>query len=175
MTFEPTQLAGAFYLRLEPHVDARGFFARTYCPDEIAQAGIAFTSAQINLSRNTSAFTLRGLHYQEAPRAEAKIVRPTRGRIFDVAIDLRPDSPTFRQWTGRTLDAETCDALFIPEGCAHGFLTLADDTDVLYQMGRMYETGHARGVRWDDPAIGILWPAMPQIISNADRTWPLLT
>jgi dTDP-4-dehydrorhamnose 3,5-epimerase len=174
MLIQQTAIHGLFSIALAPHVDERGFFARLYCPEEFSRAGISFASTQINLSRNTAALTLRGLHYQTEPYAEAKIVRCTRGRIFDVAVDLRPDSPTYRRWSGHELDAQTGGALFIPEGCAHGFLTLTADTDVLYQMGRMFEPGHAAGVRWDDPAIAIHWPAQPCVISEADRTWPLL-
>lgn len=156
----------------EPRADQRGFFARIYCPEEFAAAGIAFSSTQINLSRNDRAHTLRGMHWQEAPHAEAKLVRVTAGAIHDVVIDLRPESPAFRRWQAFRLDAERANALFIPEGCAHGFLTLEDDTDVLYQMGRPYVGGQARGLRYDDPAFAIAWPAAPAVIAEADLAWP---
>lgn len=174
MLFERTAIHGVLKLRLEPHVDHRGFFARVYCPEEFARAGVAFQSTQINLSHNSEPLTLRGMHYQPEPYAEAKIVRCTRGRIFDVVVDLRPESPTYRQWCGAEIDAQSGAAMFIPEGCAHGFLTLTPDADVLYQMGRMYEPGHGRGVRWDDPALAIAWPGAPRVISDADQAWPLL-
>ncbi|MCC2098500.1 MAG: dTDP-4-dehydrorhamnose 3,5-epimerase family protein [Hyphomicrobiales bacterium] len=172
MIFEPTKLDGVYHIRSEPHADARGFFARIYCPEEFAKAGIDFSSTQINLSRNTARHTLRGMHWQDAPFAEAKVVRCLRGRIFDVVADIRRDSATFGQWLARELDAGEANALFIPEGCAHGFLTLEPDTDVLYQMGRMYEPGQARGFRYDDPGFAIEWPAKPAVIGEADLNWP---
>jgi dTDP-4-dehydrorhamnose 3,5-epimerase len=172
MKFERTGLEGVFRILAEPREDARGFFARIYCPDEFANAGIAFTSTQINLSRNTARHTLRGMHWQDAPFAEAKVVRCLRGRIYDVVADIRRDSPTFGRWIACELDAVTANALYIPEGCAHGFLTLEADTDVLYQMGRMYEPGQARGFRYDDPAFAIQWPAVPSVVGEADLKWP---
>lgn len=175
MKIEATLLPGVFRLEPVPHPDERGFFARIHCPDELAAAGISFTSTQVNLSRNTRRHTLRGMHYQDAPFAEAKIVRVARGAIHDVVVDLRPESPTFRQHIGADLDAAKGMALFIPEGCAHGFLTLEDETDVLYQMGRPYVPGQARGCRWDDPALGIVWPHPPAVIGAADLAWPLIT
>lgn len=174
MIFETTPLSGVMLIRPEPRGDARGFFARIFCPEEIAAAGLEFTSMQINLSRNPHRFTLRGMHYQNPPHAEAKIVRVTRGAIHDVVIDLRPGSPTRLRHAAFRLDAEGALALFIPEGFAHGFLTLEAETDVLYQMGRAYTPGHARGVRFDDPALGIAWPHPPALIGEADRDWPLI-
>lgn len=172
MRFVSTEIPGVLELLLEPKRDDRGFFARVFCPEEVAATGLDFTSTQINISRNDNAFTLRGMHWQDAPFAEAKIVRVTAGAAYDVVVDLRPASPTFRKWIGRQIDAETANGLFIPEGCAHGFLTLVPGTDVLYQMSRPFISGHARGLRWDDPGIGIVWPAQPASISDADRTWP---
>ncbi|MFC5069273.1 dTDP-4-dehydrorhamnose 3,5-epimerase family protein [Flaviflagellibacter deserti] len=172
MRFAATDIAGVFEVHAEPHVDPRGAFARLYCPDEFARAGIDFTSVQINLSTNPTGGTLRGLHFQDPPFAEAKLVRAVRGKAFDVAVDLRPDSPTFRQWTSVVLDSRSMNAIFIPEGCAHGFLTLEDDTDLLYQMGRAYEPGQARGYRYDDPAFGIGWPKEIRVIRDADLEWP---
>ena len=173
MKFRQTKISGVFEIGLEPHGDERGFFARAYCGQEFARAGITFTSTQINLSRNTAALTLRGMHWQAPPHAEAKIVRCVRGRIFDVVADVRPASPTYLTWIGRDLDAERGDALLIPEGCAHGFLTLEPDCDVLYQMGQPHTPGKAGGFRYDDPAFGIVWPAAPHVIAAADRAWPL--
>lgn len=172
MRFAATKIAGVSLITLEPHADERGFFARIYCADEFAAAGITFTSTQINLSHNPTRHTLRGLHYQDAPFAEAKVVRPVRGSIYDVAVDLRRDSATYGQWVAQELSAERGDALFIDEGLAHGFLTLEPDTDVLYQMGRPYEPGQARGLRYDDPALAIAWPASPAVIGAQDLRWP---
>jgi dTDP-4-dehydrorhamnose 3,5-epimerase len=174
MRFRKTEIAGVLEVDLQPHGDDRGFFARAYCPDEFTAAGLMFAPRQMNLSRNNRAFTLRGMHYQDPPYAEAKLVRVTRGSVFDCVVDLRPEQPTFRRWLGRRLDAETGNALFIPEGCAHGFLTLEPETDVFYLMGRMFEPGHAKGFRFDDPAIGIVWPQGPDVISPQDLNWPLL-
>lgn len=172
MRFAPTPVAGVLRVGLDLAVDDRGAFARLHCPEEFAAAGAPFAPAQTSLSRNTAAFTLRGMHYQPAPHGESKLVRVVRGRIFDVALDLRRDSPTYRSWTGLELDAEAGEALFIPEGVAHGFLTLEPQTDVLYQIAPMFVAGHGVGVRWDDPAFGIDWPAQPQVISERDATYP---
>ena len=158
-------------IAIEPHTDERGMFARIFCPDEFAAAGITFTPGQMNLSRNTAKHTLRGMHYQDPPYAEAKVVRVVAGSVYDVVIDLRRDSPTYQRWTATTLTAAGGEALHIPEGCAHGFLTLEAGTDVLYQMGRMYEPGQARGVRWDDPAFGVALPAAPEVMDAKDRGW----
>ncbi|PWR20799.1 dTDP-4-dehydrorhamnose 3,5-epimerase family protein [Zavarzinia compransoris] len=175
MRFVPTAIAGVTIVETEPRLDGRGAFARLYCPLEFAAAGLGdFRPAQVNLSRNTARHTLRGLHYQDPPRAEAKLVRVTRGRIFDVAVDLRPGSPTLYRWTGTVLDEDGLRALFIPEGCAHGFITLAPETDVLYQMGRNFEPGWGRGLRYDDPRLAIAWPAVPAVVDDKDRNWPLL-
>ena len=172
MRFAPTEVAGVLRVEIEPVEDARGAFARLHCPDEFAAAGAPFAPAQTSLSRNTAAFTLRGMHYQPAPHGETKLVRAVRGRIFDVALDLRRDSPTYLRWTGAVLDAEEGQALFIPEGVAHGFLTLTADTDVLYQIAPMFTPGHGAGVRWNDPAFAIDWPATPEVISERDATYP---
>ncbi len=174
MKFEPTELPGVARIVPEPIGDERGFFARLFCPKEFAEAGYAFTPAQMSLSRNTSAHTLRGLHFQAQPFAEAKIVRAARGSVYDVVVDLRPESPAYRRWTAAILSAENGEALLVPEGCAHGFLTLEDGTDVLYQIDRVYTPGHARGVRYDDPELNVAWPAAPRVIAPADLTWPPL-
>jgi dTDP-4-dehydrorhamnose 3,5-epimerase len=172
MRFSPTRVPGVVVVDIEPHADDRGAFARLQCPDEFAAAGIAFSPAQTSLSRNPQAGTLRGLHYQAAPHAETKLVRVVRGRIFDVAVDLRPDSPAFRQWVGEELSADNARALFIPQGVAHGFLTLEPDTDLLYQISPRFEPGHEAGVRWDDPAFAIRWPDRPRLISERDANYP---
>lgn len=172
MRFTPTKIAGVTVVDIEPRSDERGAFARLQCPDEFAAAGVAFTPAQTSLSRNPHTLTLRGLHYQPTPHAELKLVRVVRGRMFDVAVDLRPDSPTWRQWTGAELTAENGRALLIGEGIAHGFLTLEPDTDVLYQISPKFDAGHEAGVRWDDPAFGIQWPAAPALISPRDAAYP---
>lgn len=168
MRFVPTPIAGVIRVEAEAHTDDRGLFARMHCPEEFAAAGIAFVPAQTSLSRNPTAGTLRGMHYQAAPNAETKLVRVTAGRAFDVAVDLREGSPTFRRWTAAELSAENLVALFIPEGVAHGFLTLEPDTDVLYQIAPGYRPGFDAGVRWNDPAFGIEWPSAPTRISLRD-------
>lgn len=172
MRFSPTAIEGVVVVDIEPAMDERGAFARLHCPEEFAAAGHPFVPAQTSLSRNTRALTLRGMHFEASPHEEAKLVRVTRGRIFDVAVDLRPDSPTHRAWTGAELSADNGRALLVGRGMAHGFITLEDDTDVLYQIDRIFEPGHGRGVRWDDPAFGIAWPAAPKVISQRDAAYP---
>jgi len=169
--FTPTELMGVMRIDVEPRADERGMFARLYCPEEFAAVGIAFTPLQMNLSRNIAKHTLRGMHYQEPPHAEAKLVRVVAGSAYDVVIDLRPDSPTFKGWTAARLTASGGEALFVPEGCAHGFLTLEWGTDVLYQMGGLHIPGLARGLRRDDPAFAVTWPAAPAVIDGKDRGW----
>jgi dTDP-4-dehydrorhamnose 3,5-epimerase len=172
MRFSPTAIPGVLVVDIEPRSDDRGSFARLQCPDEFAAAGHPFAPAQTSLSRNPRAGTLRGMHYQPATHAEMKLVRAVRGRMFDVAVDLRPDSPTCQQWFGLELSAENARGLFIPEGVAHGFLTLEPDTDVLYQISPKFEAGHEAGVRWNDPAFAIAWPHAPALISDRDATYP---
>lgn len=172
MRFAPTMIAGVVVVEADPVLDDRGAFARLHCPAEFADAGIDFAPAQTSLSRNTAALTLRGMHYQPAPHGETKLVRVVRGRIFDVALDLRPGSATLGRWTGVELDAAGARALFIPEGVAHGFLTLEPDTDVLYQIAPGHTPGYAAGVRWNDPAFAIAWPAAPTLMSPADAAYP---
>lgn len=172
MRFTETEIPGVVLVETEPHEDARGAFARLHCPREFADAGHPFAPVQTSLSRNPHVGTLRGLHHQPAPHAETKLVRAMRGRIFDVAVDLRPDSPTHRRWTAAELSAVNARALLIPAGVAHGFLTLAPDTDVLYQIAPAFQPGHEAGVRWDDPAFGVAWPAAPALISERDAGYP---
>jgi dTDP-4-dehydrorhamnose 3,5-epimerase len=174
LRFQPTEIDGVFFIELDALADERGMFARTFCEEAFAKAGVEMRIAQANISRNPKAGTLRGLHFQAPPFAEGKLVRAVRGAIHDVVVDLRPESPAYRRWTAATLSAENGEALLIPTGCAHGFLTLEDETDVLYQMDRLYTPGHARGVRYDDPALDIAWPAAPRVIGPPDLGWPLL-
>ena len=172
MRFLATDIAGVVIVEARPSADARGGFARLHCPAEFATGGIAFEPVQTSLSTNPATGTLRGLHFQKAPRAETKLVRAVRGRVFDVAVDLRPDSPTYRRWTATELSATNLRGLFIPEGVAHGFLTLEPDTDVLYQIAPAHTPGHAAGVRWNDPAFAITWPIAPTLMSPADAAYP---
>ncbi len=175
MRFVETAIAGVVVVELEEHEDERGSFARTWCRDEMAAAGLASELAQCSLSRNHRAGTLRGLHFQRAPHEEAKLVRCTRGAMFDVAVDLRPGSPTRGEWFGVRLDPESGRALYVPEGCAHGFQTLVDETELSYLISERYDADLARGVRWDDPSLAIAWPSCERrVISERDRTLPLL-
>lgn len=172
MKFSATQIPGVTVVESEPTVDERGSFARSFCGAEFAAAGLTLTVAQANVSHNTRRGTLRGMHYQAEPKPEPKLVGCLRGAIFDVAVDLRPGSPAFCSWTGVELTESNGRALFIPPGCAHGFLTLADDSLVSYLMGEFYDPALARGVRWDDPAFGIAWPERPAVISARDAAYP---
>lgn len=171
MRFLATEIAGVVIVEAEPYTDPRGGFARLHCPDAFSAAGIAFAPVQTSISTNPTPGTLRGLHLQHAPYAETKLVRAVRGRVFDVAVDLRRDSPTHRRWTATELSATNLRGLFIPEGVAHGFLTLEPDSDVLYQIAPAFTPGHAAGVRWDDPAFAIVWPGVPALMSPADAAY----
>ena len=172
MIFTPTKIQGVFNLDPERIEDERGFFARTWCQTEFADQGIDPRLVQNNLSFNKRKGTLRGMHYQKPPHEETKIIRCTMGAIYDVALDLRPDSPTFKQWVGATLTAENRQMLVVPPGCAHGFLTLEDNTEVFYQMSEFYEPSYAAGVRWNDPAFGIRWPGKVTMMIDRDRNYP---
>jgi dTDP-4-dehydrorhamnose 3,5-epimerase len=172
MIFTATTLNGAFLIEPERRQDERGFFARTWCEREFAAAGLQTEWVQCNISFNRQRGTLRGMHYQAAPYEEAKLVRCTMGAIYDVIIDLRADSPTFRQWLAVELTADNRHMLFIPQGFAHGFQTLTDETEVFYQMSQFYAPEYARGVRWDDSAFKIAWPADKRIISERDQSFP---
>jgi dTDP-4-dehydrorhamnose 3,5-epimerase len=171
MIFTETHLAGAFIIDFEEHVDERGFFARAWCQEEFGAHGLNARLVQCSVSRSRLKGTLRGLHYQVPPHAEAKTVRCTRGAIFDVIVDLRPDSPTRFGHVGVELTADNHRALYVPEGFAHGLLTLADDTEVLYLMSRPFHAESARGVRWNDPAFGIEWPGVPVLMSSRDAEY----
>ena len=154
--------------------DERGFFARSFCADEFSAQALSGAMSQCSVSFNTRKGTLRGLHFQAAPHAEEKLVRCTAGAIFDVIVDVRTDSPTYRRWFGTELSASNHRALYIPQGFAHGFISLADDAEVFYMISVPYAAGFARGLRWDDPALGIEWPMEPSVISARDAAYPLL-
>jgi len=171
--FRETELRGAFAVELERIEDERGYFARTFCEREFREHGLSATVVQANTSFNRRKGTLRGLHYQAAPHEEAKLVGCTRGAVYDVIVDLRPGSPTFRRWTAVELTAENGTMLFVPEGFAHGYQTLEDDTETSYLMTAYYEPSAGRGVRWDDKAFGIEWPEVEErTINERDRNWP---
>lgn len=172
MLFKPTAVPPAQIIEIEPHADARGFFARYFCEREFEAAGLPIRFPQISLSRNAKAGTLRGMHFQVASMRESKLVRCVAGAIFDVIVDMRADSPQQLKWIGVELSAAAGNALFVPEGFAHGFITLADDTDVLYQISEFHRPGGARGLRWNDPALGIQWPREPAVIHERDATYP---
>lgn len=174
MKFLPTPLSGAFVVELERLEDERGFFARSFCQDEFRKQGLKLAIAQCNVSWNRKRSTLRGLHYQAAPHEEAKVVRCTRGAIWDVIVDMRESSPTRLRWYALELNADNRLALYVPEGFAHGFQTLADGSEVLYQMSEFYHPDLARGLRWDDLKIKIKWPLPDPILSERDRSYALL-
>ena len=172
MIFREAELAGVFEVDLEPHKDERGFFARSWCRQEFEDRGLNANLAQCSISFNARKGTLRGMHYQELPHGEAKLVRCTKGAIYDVVLDLRPQSPMFTKWAAFTLTERNRKMVYVPEGCAHGFLTMEGDTEIFYQMTEFYHPESARGVRWDDPAFQISWPSEVKLISERDRTYP---
>jgi dTDP-4-dehydrorhamnose 3,5-epimerase len=172
MKFEETDLPGAFLVSLEKIEDERGYFARSWCANEFDDQGLESRLAQCNVSFNRTKGTLRGMHYQIPPFAETKLVRCTRGALFDVIIDLRPESATFTRWLGIELTPDNGMMVYVPAGFAHGFQTLMDRTEVFYQMSEFYSPTHGRGVRWDDPMFGIEWPLDVKVISERDRRYP---
>jgi dTDP-4-dehydrorhamnose 3,5-epimerase len=172
MIFQDTEITGVVEVRIEPKLDERGFFARTWCQEEFGKSGLNPRLVQCSISFNTRKGTLRGMHYQSDPYAEAKLVRCTRGAVYDVVIDLRFESPTLGKWTAVELTAEKRNMMYVPEGCAHGFLTLVDSSEVFYQMAEVYNPESARGVRWNDPAFQIVWPGTVEVISERDRAYP---
>ncbi|MBF2025932.1 MAG: dTDP-4-dehydrorhamnose 3,5-epimerase [Oscillatoriales cyanobacterium C42_A2020_001] len=174
MIFTETKLKGAFIIDLELREDQRGAFARTFCANEFEAHGLKPTVAQCNLSFNHKAGTLRGMHYQVPPAAETKLVRCTQGAIYDVIIDMRPNSPTFMQHIGVELTAENRRSLYVPEMFAHGYQSLTDGAEVVYQVGEFYTPGYERGLRYDDPALGIEWPLPITVISEKDAAWALV-
>jgi dTDP-4-dehydrorhamnose 3,5-epimerase len=171
MLFTETKLKGAYIVELEPRADERGFFARSWCAEEFEKRGLNPRLSQCNISFNHRRGTLRGMHYQTEPYPEAKLVRCTMGAVYDVIIDLRVDSPTFRQWFAIELSAENRRALYIPENFAHGFQTLADNSEVFYQMSEFFHPECACGLRWDDTAFSITWPIEEKILAEKDKSW----
>ena len=172
MKFRPTPLAGAYLIELEKRGDDRGFFARAFCEREYEAAGLASRFVQINNSLSGRKGTLRGMHYQLAPSAEVKVVRAIRGGLFDCIVDLRPDSPTYLKWYGAELTDENRLSLYVPRGFAHAILTLTENTEALYYVSAFYAPQEERGLRWNDPKIGIEWPIEPVELSDKDRAWP---
>jgi dTDP-4-dehydrorhamnose 3,5-epimerase len=170
--FTPTAVGGVFLVDLQPREDERGFFARSWCRREFADMGLETELVQCNVSLTRQSGTLRGLHWQHPPHGEAKLVRCTRGALWDVAVDLRPDSPSYLQHVGVELTAENRRALFLPVGCAHGFQTLVGDTEIFYQMSACYAPDAQRGARWDDPSLGITWPIAPPTLTARDAAYP---
>jgi dTDP-4-dehydrorhamnose 3,5-epimerase len=175
MRFKETEVWGVVVVEPERHEDERGFFARTWCRQEFAARGLSPDLAQCSISFNKRRGTLRGMHYQAPPHGEVKLVRCTRGALVDVILDPRIGSPTFGKWVAVELTADNRVAVYIPEGCAHGFQTLADDTEVLYQIAGLYHPEAARGIRWDDPAFAVRWPLAPTVLSPKDLAYPDFT
>lgn len=171
MIFTETKLNGAYLIEMMPYQDERGFFARAWCQKEFTEHGLIAHVAQANISFNHKKGTLRGMHYQLAPYAESKLVRCTRGAIYDVMIDLRRDSPTYKEWVGVELSAQNRKMLYVPEGFAHGFQTLTDNSEVMYQVTQFYTPGFEQGTRHNDPAFGIKWPLEVSVISPKDKNW----
>lgn len=172
MIFRETPIPGAFVIELEPRSDARGSFARAFCQQEFARAGLSSQIAQINTSFNHARGTLRGMHYQLAPNAETKVVRCVRGAIFDVVLDLRRDSPHFGRSFGAEISAENGHMMYVPKGFAHGYLTLADASEVFYLVDESYAPDRERGIRWNDPRFAIRWPFEPTLVSDKDSAFP---
>ena len=172
MQFTPSRIGGAWIIDITPIHDQRGFFAATWLPGEFRKHGIEPALAQCNVAYNHKRGTLRGMHFQRAPHAQAKLIRATRGALFDVIIDLRPGSPTFRQWDSIELSADNRRMFYMPEGVAHGYLTLTDDVEAHYHASTPWVPSAEGGVRWDDPAFGITWPFAPVVISEKDAGWP---
>lgn len=174
MRFTKTDLAGVWVIDPTPHEDDRGRFMRAWCAREFAEHGLDFKPVQANMGFSIRKGTIRGMHFQEAPALEAKLVRCTRGGIFDVVLDLRPGSPTYGKWYGGELSAENGRMLFVPEECAHGYQTLERFTEIYYMASGFYAPNSVRGVRFDDPAFNIQWPLLPRAVSEQDRNWPLV-
>jgi dTDP-4-dehydrorhamnose 3,5-epimerase len=174
VNFTESPLAGAYIVDVNRLEDERGFFARSFCVEEFRGLGLATEMSQCSVSFNALRGTLRGLHFQAAPHEEEKLVRCTRGAVFDVIVDIRPESPTYRRYFGAELTAENQRALYIPKGFAHGFLSLVDETELYYMISVAHVPGAARGLRWNDPALNINWPFPPRVISNRDAEFPLL-
>ena len=173
MRFETIGIEDAWVIEPSPHTDERGRFMRAWCLSEFAEHAVKFTPVQANMGYSVQRGTIRGMHYQEAPALEAKLVRCTRGSIFDVVLDLRPGSPTYGQWHGVELSAENGRMLYVPEHCGHGYQTLEEATEMFYMTSAFYTAGAVRGVRFDDPAFRIAWPLPASVVSEQDRNWPL--
>ena len=174
MRFMETGIVGAKVIDPSPHEDERGRFMRAWCAREFAEHGIDFVPVQANMGFSVRKGTIRGMHFQEAPALEAKLVRCTRGAIFDVVLDLRPESPSYGKWYGVELSAENGRMLYVPEHCAHGYQTLEECTEMYYMTSAFYTPSAVRGVRFDDPAFGIQWPLAATVVSEQDRNWPLV-
>lgn len=172
MKFTPLPLGEAYLVELEPAFDDRGFFARSWCAEEFGQHGLSITLAQCSISFNTKRGTLRGMHYQEKPHAETKLVRCSAGAILDVIVDLRPTSPSYCKWFGIDLTATNRKMVYVPEGFAHGYQALTDNAEVFYLISEKYQSEYSKGVRWDDPLFGIVWPIPQPILSERDRSFP---
>lgn len=172
MEFQPCVVSGAFVIVPQPRGDDRGWFARMWCAQELSQQGLVDRVAQVNVARSHRVGTIRGMHYQQAPHDEVKIVRCNRGTVFDVVVDLRPSSPSYKRWFGTELSATNGRMLYVPQGCAHGYQTLSDDAEVMYFTSAFYAPAAAAGVRYDDPAFGIDWPGAVTALSEQDRSWP---
>lgn len=172
--FSSCKIAGAYLIETEPFTDERGHFARFWCANEFADHALTFKPLQANLAVSRRKGTIRGMHYQTEQAPEAKLVRCSRGAVFDVVVDLRRGSPTYLAWFGEELSAQNGRMMLVPEGCAHGCLSLQDDSEISYLASALYAPDAARGIRFDDPAIGVEWPVEPLIVSGQDRAWPLL-
>lgn len=172
MEFLPTPLPGTWIIELRRHHDERGFFARTFCEQDFGDRGLCVRYRQASISFNHHRATLRGMHFQAQPHMEAKLIRCSQGAMYDVALDVRPESPTYLQWTAVELTASNGRLFYLPAGCAHGFLTLEDNTEVSYQISEDYHPELARGFRWNDKAFGIRWPIEPVVMSTRDRNYP---
>jgi dTDP-4-dehydrorhamnose 3,5-epimerase len=172
MLFHETGLVGAYLIEPQPHQDDRGFFGRIWCRDELAERGLDTSIVQTNVGFSHRAGTLRGLHFQRPPQAEVKVVRCTRGSVYDVIVDLRTDSPTYRRWYGVELNDRNYRMIYVPQGFAQGYLTLLDESEIYYHASQRYDPPSASGVRFDDPAFGIVWPTAIRSVSDQDRAWP---
>lgn len=172
MRYLTAEIPGLMLMEADLLTDQRGFFARLFCREELSGQGLDFSLAQANLSNNRRRGTLRGLHYQKPPCAEDKIVRAVAGAVYDLVLDLRADSPAFGRWAGFELSAENRRAVLVPQGCAHGYLTLSDGAEMLYLVNASYQPGAEGGLRWNDPSFDLKWPFEPELISDKDRNWP---
>jgi dTDP-4-dehydrorhamnose 3,5-epimerase len=173
MTFKKTEIDGVYMIAYDPRTDERGYFMRTFCSEEFSRAGIPFSVLQASRSMTKTKGTIRGLHFQNAPEAEQKVVQCIAGMIYDVVVDVRSSSPTYGTWIARTLGEKDTEALYVPKGCAHGFQALTDNAIVEYFMSEYYSSNHASGIRWDDPFFSIRWPVEHPVLSPQDAAWPL--